>query len=102
MRRVMVRYSVKPEAVEANEQLIRAVYAELARDKPPGLRYATFKLPDGVSFVHIASVETADGVNPLLALAAFQEFTGTIKERAVEAPVTVELDEIGAYHFFGG
>ena len=54
MRQVMVRYKVKPERVEENEELVRAVYDELGRTEPAGLRYATFKLDDGVSFVHLA------------------------------------------------
>ena len=63
MRRVMVRYEVKPERAAENEELVRAVYEELARTAPEGLRYATFRLDDGVSFVHLA--ETEDGHNPL-------------------------------------
>ena len=46
MRRVMVRYRVRPEQVAANEELVRAVYAELDRARPDGFRYATFKLDD--------------------------------------------------------
>lgn len=100
MKRVMVRYTVKPDQVEDNERRIRTVFAELQRDQPAGIRYATFKLADGVSFVHVASIETADGTNPLNALEAFQQFTGTIKERIVEPPVVVELDEVGSYRIF--
>ena len=44
MRRVMVRYRVKPDHVERNEALVRAVYDELHRTAPGGLRYATFRL----------------------------------------------------------
>ena len=51
MRRVMVRYKVKPEKVAENEQLVRNVYTELKSKTPQNLRYATFKLKDGVSFV---------------------------------------------------
>ena len=56
MRRVMVRYTVRPDQSEANEALVREVYDELDRTRPEGLRYATFRLDDGVSFVHVASV----------------------------------------------
>ena len=42
MRRVMVRYRVKPDQVAANEELVRAVYEELDRARPDGFRYATF------------------------------------------------------------
>ena len=99
MRRVMVRYRVKPDQVERNEELVRAVYEELAQTRPPGLRYATFKLEDGVSFVHIASVE---GPNPLQELAAFQRFQEGIGSRCDEAPVTAQLEEVGSYAMFGG
>jgi hypothetical protein len=102
MRRVMVRYKVKPDRAADNERYIKAVFAQLDRDKPDGLRYATFRQGDGVSFVHIASVETTDGANPLAALAAFQEFTAQIKDRCEEPPVTAELHEIGSYRMLAG
>jgi hypothetical protein len=65
--------------------------------KPVGLAYASFKLDDGVSFVHIASIDTADGSNPLLAIAAFKEFTAQIKDRCEEPPVSSTLSEVGVY-----
>ena len=97
MRRVMVRYTVRPDRADENVRYVKAVYAQLAAEQPDGLRYATFVLPDGVSFVHLASVEVAD--NPLPKLAAFQAFLAQIKDRCVEPPVTVELTEVGAYGF---
>jgi hypothetical protein len=97
----MVQYKVKADQVAENERYVRAVYEELQRVKPPGLRYATFRLEDGVSFVHIASHEAADGGNPLTALPAFKAFTAGIRERCEVPPVTVELKEIGSYGFFG-
>jgi hypothetical protein len=99
MRRAMVRYQVKPGSVEENEQHVRAVYEELRRTRPGGLRYATFKLGDGVSFVHLAEISAEP--NPLLAVGAFQRFTSTLKDRWVEPPVTAELTEVGSYAFFG-
>ena len=101
MKRVMVRYRVKADRAAENERYITAVFAEIERDQPAGLRYASFKQDDGVSFVHIASVETTDGNNPLVGLAAFQEFTARIKDRCEEPPINVELHEVGAYRVFG-
>ena len=98
----MVRYKVKPEHVAENERLVRDVFEALARVRPTGLRYATFRLDDGVSFVHVASVETQDGHNPLSAVQAFQRFTETIGERSDERPVTVVLHEVGSYRFLDG
>jgi hypothetical protein len=101
MKRVMVRYKVKVDRVEENEALIRAVYDELQLTQPDGLRYATFQLDDGVSFVHLASVETQDGASPLLELRAFKEFTANVRDRCDEPPVTTELREIGSFNLFG-
>jgi len=97
MRQVLVRYRVKPERVAENEELVRAVYDELHRTEPSGLRYATFQLDDGVTFVHIALEEAGDGDNPLTALPAFRRFQQNIAERCDEPPTVSELREIGSY-----
>ncbi len=101
MKRVMVRYKVKADRAGENETFIKAVFEQLRRESPAGLRYASFKQPDGVSFVHIASIETTDGRNPLGETAAFKAFTAEIKARCDEPPVAVELNEVGSYQFFG-
>jgi hypothetical protein len=101
MRQVMVRYRVKPERVEENEDLVRAVYDELRRSEPAGLRYATFKLDDGVSFVHLAVTESENGGSPLSKLKAFQEFQKDIEDRTDEGPVVTELDLIGSFRLLG-
>ena len=95
-RRVMVRYRVKPDQVERNEELVRAVYDELRETQPDGIRYETFRLADGVSFVHFAT-ERGDGPNPLPQLPAFQRFQEGIRERCDEPPVVTELSEIGSF-----
>jgi len=96
MRTVMVRYQVRPDAVAENEALIRKVFDQLAREQPQGLRYQSIKLADGVSFVHVATLE-GEGVNPLTQMAAFKEFISGIKERCVEQPATVEAQVVGSY-----
>lgn len=101
MKRVLVRYKVKPDRGEENESFIRKVFEELQDKTPAGIRYASFKLDDGLSFVHIASVETDDGSNPLAQLAAFQNFQAEIGDRCEEPPVVVDLNEIGNYGVFG-
>ena len=101
MKRMMVRYKVKADRVAENERYITSVFEQLEREKPPGLRYVSFKLEEGVSFMHIVSVETADGSNPLTALSAFKAFTADIGDRCDEAPVTVDLQAVGSYAVFG-
>jgi hypothetical protein len=97
----MVRYKVKADRVAENEGYIRAVFEQLKREQPPGVHYASFKQEDGVSFVHVASVEAANGSNPLAELEAFKAFTAQVRDRCEEQPVTVELQEVGSYAFFG-
>jgi hypothetical protein len=101
MRQIMVRYKVKPERVEENVELIRAVYDEIHRTKPAGLRYATFKLDDGVSFVHLAVTESEDGAGPLSTVNAFQEFQKNIEDRTYQGPVVTDLDLIGSFRMVG-
>jgi hypothetical protein len=99
MRRMMVRYKVKPDQVARNEELVRAVYDELHRLNPPGLRYATLRADDGVTFVHL--VETREGQSPLRDVEAFARFQKDIAARCDEPPVATELREIGSFRFFG-
>ncbi len=102
MKRVMVRYRVKADRAEENVRYIQKVFAELAAAAPDGIRYATFREPDGVSFVHIASIETPSGENPLASTAAFQAFQKEIRDRCEVPPAAVDLEEIGSYRLFGG
>ena len=64
MSKVMVRYKVKPECAEENVRAgPRGLRGARGARNRPGLRYATFQLEDGVSFVHVASTTTS--ANPL-------------------------------------
>ena len=101
MKRIIVRYKVKADRAAENERYITKVFEQLKREQPSGVRYASFKLDDGVSFVHIVSIETADGSNPLRELSAFKEFTARIGDRCEGSPVSVDMKEVGSYGFFG-
>jgi hypothetical protein len=58
----------------------------------------TFRLPDGVTFVHVAE---HDDDNPLPRVAAFQRFQEGIRERCEGPPEATPLQEIGSFRFFG-
>jgi hypothetical protein len=92
---VIVRYKTRADAAEENQRLAEQVFAELARDDPGGLRYATFRLADGVTFVHVATIE--GDVNPLQKVSAFAEFQRDIASRCVEPPVVTDATIVGAY-----
>jgi hypothetical protein len=96
MKTILVRYKTSEAQSGANEALVRAVFDELRGRAPEGLRYASYKLEDGVTFVHIATLETPDD-NPLTALPSFKAFQRQIKDRCVEPPVVTEVSVVGSY-----
>jgi hypothetical protein len=62
------------------------------------LRFATFRLSDGRTFVHVAVV---DGPNPLEDLPAFGEFQRDIAARVVGPPIAADARLVGSYRLFG-
>lgn len=94
---VIVRYKTRPEAADENQRLVEQVFAQLAAQDPGGLHYATFRLADGVTFIHVAATEGE--VNPLSQTPAFAEFQREISNRCAEPPVATEATLVGSYHF---
>ena len=98
MSTTIVRYQVTPESVADNERLVRAVYAELTALAPVGFRYATFRLDDGVSFMHVA-VTAGEADAPLPKLDAFRAFLADLRERCDVPPQAARAEVVGAYPF---
>lgn len=96
----IISYKTKTEVAEENQRLVENVFAELAAKDPGGLRYAAFRLADGVSFVHVVVQESDD--NPLLGTEAFDEFQRGIQDRVVAPPERTEVSVVGAYRFLTG
>jgi hypothetical protein len=91
----VVRYTTRPEAAEENERLITAVFAQLADERPEGMRYVAIRLDDGVSFVHVAIFDGDD--NPLRKLSAFGEFVSAVDTRCAVGPSPANGTVIGDY-----
>jgi len=98
MEKVIVRYKVKPGKAEENEQLIKGVYQQLHLEGMEGLSYATYKLEDGLTFLHIANY-SGEGNAPLTGIDAFKKFSAGIKDRCDELPVVDHVTEIGSFNF---
>ena len=95
----ILQYRTRAERADENQKLIERVFGELAVTRPAHLRYASFRLADGVSFVHVADIDTDDGSNPLTATAAFVEFVREIGDRCEEGPEAAPATLVGGYGF---
>ncbi|NRQ31866.1 hypothetical protein HII36_08435 [Nonomuraea sp. NN258] len=96
-RTVLVKYQVKEESADANQHLVEQVFQQLHAEDPGGLRYATLRLADGVTFVHIALIEGDD--DPLSRLSAFGEFRQGLEDRVADGPGRTDATLVGAYRF---
>lgn len=97
---VVIRYETRAEVADENERLVRQVFAELDEGRPDGLRYATFRLADGVTFVHLAVTEGE--TSPLVELPAFKEFQEAIGDRLVDGVDRSRATLVGSYRFLTG
>ena len=59
MSTVIVRYRVKEGRGDDNVGLVRAVFAQLERERAPGLAYQTYRAEAGVGSTHRAQSEKA-------------------------------------------
>ncbi|TMR02185.1 hypothetical protein ETD83_13295 [Actinomadura soli] len=94
---IAVQYHTRPDSADENQRLIEQVFAELRATAPDGLRYAVFRLADGVSFLHIAVTDTEN--NPLLGTPAFNQFTKAIGDRLAGQPIQQDATLIDSYRF---
>jgi hypothetical protein len=97
MKTLMIRYKTTKEGAATNEAKVHAVFDELRKARPAGLKYGTLRLADGVSFVHIAVMESPEVGDALTSLPAFKEFQKGLAARCVEAPAITELVAVDSY-----
>jgi Major Facilitator Superfamily len=99
MNVLMVRSKVKADRVADVEAAIEKVFSAIQREQPAGVRYASSRLQDGVTFVALLEVE--EGVdNPLPSLPAFLQFQEELKELTAEPPTAEQMTVVGTYRLF--
>ncbi|TML93809.1 MAG: hypothetical protein E6G06_00735 [Actinobacteria bacterium] len=97
MKTIVVRYQVKPNRADENQQLIEAVFAQLDEREPEGFTYKVFRLEDGVSFIHVVIEHDVDHADSLQAVPAFQAFVADIADRCDVPPVAMGATVVGGY-----
>lgn len=96
---LMVTAKVKPESVDEIEAMGRKLFAAIEREQPQGLRYATCRLPDGVTYLNFLELE--DGVDyPIPKMPEGKEFQEKLKSWLAETPASESLTVIGSYRLF--
>ncbi|WP_061296112.1 hypothetical protein [Herbidospora cretacea] len=91
----IIRYRVADqEKAEENVRLAQEVFAELARERPGGITYQSYRLDDGLTFVHVV---TTDDLQALLRFEAFLAFTRTLGQRLDGTPHREEATPVGFY-----
>lgn len=96
MRHTMVTYTVKPGYQQKNAMLVRAVFAELAQIRPPGVRYAVYQLAESRQVVHLHTDENG-AAGQLQLLPTFPAFAAGAADRHEQPPTFTEPDLIGDY-----
>jgi hypothetical protein len=97
MPNVVVRYQTKPDRADENQRLIEKVFAELSAIGDTGFSYMSFRLEDGVSFVHVVLEHNNGGTTSLVDVPAFQAFTARIADRCDEQPVATGATLVGMH-----
>lgn len=93
---IMIRAIAKAEHTDDIDQSVRRMFAAVDKAQPKGIRYTSYRLPDGVTYV--AALELSDGVeNPLPAIPEFQEFQAGLGQWLAEPPAVEQLEVVGSY-----
>lgn len=97
---LIVTAKVAPEHTGDIEASVQKMFAAIEREAPKGIKYASTKLADGVTYV--AVLEVSDGVeNPLPSIPEFQEFQQGLRGWVSEPPQAGPATVVGNYQFFG-
>src|SRR5262249_12977508 len=99
MRVMMVRARVKPENADSAEAAAKTMFSAIDRARPSGGRYASCKLPDGVTFVAILELDDPSN-NPLGQVPEFLAFQNNLKNWLAESPAAEPLSVVGSYRLF--
>jgi hypothetical protein len=92
----IVRFTTGETDVPEVEAAVAEMVAAIHRAQPPGTRFASWKLADGVTFLNV--LELADGVeNPLPAIAECRAFQQRLPRWVAQPPRPQPVTVVGSY-----
>jgi len=99
MNVLMVRSRVKADSAAEVEAAVAKMFATIEQTQPRGVRYASCRLSDGVTYVAMLALEDP-AANPLVEIPAFTEFQENLKGWLAEPPSVEQLTVAGSYQLF--
>jgi len=97
MKAVRVQYTVKKEYVEKNKENIVKVMNDLRQINNPGIKYSTFLLDNGHTFMHLAIFKNEEANRVFSEVESFKQFTAELKaSEPVSSPKVENLTLVGA------
>src|SRR5258708_7683473 len=82
---------------DVKRRLVENVYKEMTARGPGGVHYATLRLEDGGTFMHLFTTGSDDAANTLGSMPAFAEFQRNLSQRRAEPPVAQRVTVVGSY-----
>ena len=86
MKSVNVQYTVKTEYAETNKNNIARVMSDLRELADPGIKYSSFVLEDGKTFIHFGMYADQEALDVVNNLPSFQSFREQLKSSGPESP----------------
>jgi hypothetical protein len=102
MNVIMIRGKLKAETVAEADAAADKMFAAINAAKPEGVKYASTRLPDGVTAVAFLVVDGPfdPASNPLAAIPEFKEFQAQLPDWLAEPSTIEQLTVVGSYDLF--
>lgn len=92
----IVRFTADATDVPDIETAIETMVAAIHRERPPGTRFTSWKLADGVTFLNV--LELADGVeNPMPGIPECRAYQQKLEQWVAEPPRPQPVTVVGTY-----
>jgi hypothetical protein len=96
MKIVRVQYTTSKEFSPINQANIRRVVDDLKELNHPGIKYSTYLLQDGKTFMHFDQFENEEAHQVLQSLDSFKKFADELWASKLEVEPVLELPSLVA------
>jgi hypothetical protein len=91
MKVVRVQYTTRPEFAAVNKLNIAAIVQELKTLGQPGIKYTSWLLPDGKTFMHFDQFENEEAHLALQDMDSFKKFAQDLHASRLEVEPRLDL-----------